>query len=247
MRLIRFILCGISLLCIGICQAFAEENFSKTRFLYIRHGEVPGNDPNPATYIYTGSGTDASLTEKGKIQAQNCAKRIANLQKREEVKVTAIYASDLKRAAETAAPIGKELGLEVLLRQGLREINWGCADGQLVQKMSEEWGAQEEQIKLQYSERKIRWDYLPVFEGAETYNALLRRTVAELEAIASSHPGETVIVIGHGRALKTLIANARDSEEKIPYPANCGIAEFTYSPDEGFCFIKVLEESPTTR
>lgn len=248
MRLIRFFLCGISLFCIGTVQSFAEENLSKTRFLYVRHGEVPGNDPNPATYIYTGSGTDDSLTEKGRIQAEKCAKTIVDLQKCGVFnEITAIYASDLKRALETAEPIAKELGLDIQLRHELREIYWGCADGRLVQKMTEAHRAVEQQVKQIYTERKIRWDYVPVFEGAETYNALLKRTLAELKRIAELHKGETVLIIGHGRVLKTLIADARDSEENIPYPANCGIAEFTYSPDEGLHFIKVLEESHTAK
>ena len=240
----KFILYAVFILSIGVTPIFAQENFAKTRILYIRHGEVPGNDPHPSTYIYTGSGTDDSLTEKGKAQAENCAKTIAGLQKNGVLgEVAAIYSSDLKRAVETAVPIAKELGLDLQLRKNLREIHWGCADGQLVQKMTKEWSAAEQRVKELYPIRQIRWDYLPVFEGAETYNALLNRTLDELKTVAEAHQGETVLVIGHGRVLKTLIAEARDSEEKIPYPANCGIAEFTYSPAEGLCFIKVFEET----
>ncbi|MBS0652880.1 MAG: histidine phosphatase family protein [Verrucomicrobia bacterium] len=214
-----------------------------TRFLYIRHGEVPGNDPSPATYIYTGSGTDEHLTEKGKMQALECAKRVSQLQKSERLgKITAIYASDLIRARETAEPIANELGLDVELRSDLREINWGSADGQLVKQMADQYGALEDQVKAQYPDRKIRWDYLPVFEGAETFNALLNRSLGELTKIAEAHRGETVIIVGHGRVLKTLIADSRGSEEKMPYPANCGIAEFTYSPEEGLRFVNVVED-----
>lgn len=243
MSLVKIYLYTI-LFVIGMGSAFAEENSSKTRFLYIRHGEVPGNDPNPATYIYTGSGTDDSLTEKGKTQAEKCAQTIADLQKSGKFgTITAIYASDLKRAIETAKPIAEKLGFDIHVRHDLREINWGYADGQLVEKMTEEWDAAEQQIKQLYPERKMRWDHLPVFPDAETYNALLSRSTKELKTIGDAHKGETVLIIGHGRVLKTLIAYARDSEEKIPYPPNCGIAEFTYSSEEGLSFIKVLEES----
>ncbi len=157
-------------------------------------------------------------------------------------KVTAIYASDLKRAMETAKPIAEELGLDIQLRHDLREISWGCADGQLVQKMTEEWEPIEDQVKQLYPERKMRWDHVPVFQGAETYNALLNRSVKELKAIGEAHQGQTVLIIGHGRVLKTLIADARNSDKNIPYPANCGIAEFTYSSDEGLRFVKVFED-----
>ena len=224
---------------LGIAQNSPE---AETRILYVRHGEVPGNDPNPATYIYTGSGTDDSLTNKGRVQAEECANKIVNLQKKGILgPVTAIYASNLKRSKETASPIAKELGLEIQERYNLREIHWGCADGQLVEAMKKNYGAQERQVEQEYPERKIRWDYLPVFEGAETYNALLKRTQVELQDIAESQRGKTVLVIGHGRVLKTLIADAKDSEKDIPYPANCGVAEFAYSSAKGLQFIKVLE------
>jgi len=249
MHFLKFIICGIaSFSFVGTRLAFAEESFSKTRILYVRHGEVPGNDPHSAHYVYTGSGTDDSLTEKGKMQAEECAKIIADLQKKKIFgKITAIYASDLKRAVETAKPIAKELRLDIQLRQNLREISWGSADGQLVQKMTEKYGIIEQQVKQQYPERKIRWNYLPVFEGAETYNALLNRTLEELKTIADLHKGETILVIGHGRVLKTLIVDARNSEENIPYPVNCGIAEFTYSPEKGLCFVKVLDKASLTK
>ena len=247
MRLIKMILSGM-LLFAGTSSVFAGEDSAKTRFLYVRHGEVPGNDPNPAVYISTGSGTDDFLTEKGREQAAECAKTISALQKNGTFgKITAIYTSDLKRAVETAEPIAQELGLDVQVRHDLREIYWGCADGQLVQKMTEEWATVEHQVKQQYPERKVRWDYLPVFEGAETFNALLNRTLVELKKIADEHPGETVLIIGHGRVLKTLIAEARDSEEKGPYPPNCGITEFTYSPDEGLRFIQVLDKNLSSK
>lgn len=246
MRSKEIILAWIVLFCAGVCQSIAGENCPKTRFFYIRHGEVSGNDTNPATYIYTGSRTDDSLTEKGKIQAQNCAKRISNLQKSGAFgKITALYASDLKRALETAEPIAKALDLSIQLRYNLREIDWGCADGQLVEKMAEEYATIEQEIKNRYSERKMRWDYLPVFAGAETYNALLKRTLEEFKFITGLHEGETVFIVGHGRVIKTLLADIRDSEEKIPYPANCGIVEFTYSLDEGLRFVQILETNHT--
>jgi broad specificity phosphatase PhoE len=242
MRLIKLLFTGI-LFCAGISQVFAEEGEPKTRFLYIRHAEVPGNDPSASTYTYTGSQTDESLTETGKRQAQECAERVSNLQKSGVFgNITAIYSSNLKRAQETAAPIAEALGFDVQVRGALQEIDWGCGDGQLVTKMTEEYRAIEHQVKQLYPERKTRWDHLPVFEGAETFNALLNRNIEELKGIAESHPGETVLIIGHGRVLKTLIADARDSEEGLPHLSNCSIVEFTYSQEEGLRFINVVQE-----
>ncbi|HSX27093.1 MAG TPA: histidine phosphatase family protein, partial [Chlamydiales bacterium] len=81
-----------ALLCFGAAQA-------ETHFLYVRHGEVPGNDPSH--YLYTGSGTNESLTEKGKSQAEECARTLSEIQKSGRA-LAAIYSSNLNRAVETA-------------------------------------------------------------------------------------------------------------------------------------------------
>ncbi len=227
---------------LGTISLTAEQDAPQAQILYIRHGEVPGNDSHDrSTYLYTGCRTDESLTEKGRDQANQCAMALFTLQKEGRIdKITAIYASNLKRARETAAPIGEMLGLDVHVRHNLREIDWGCAEGQLVQKMADEWEEKEDRIHSLYPDRTIRWDHLPVFEGAETYNALLYRTLEELKMIIEHHETGTMLIIGHGRVLKTLIAHAKDSEKEILYPSNCGIAEFSYSSKEGLRFIKIL-------
>jgi alpha-ribazole phosphatase len=228
-----------ALFCLGAAQDLAAE---KTTILYVRHGEVPGNNPSPETYIYTGNAVDFSLTEKGQEQSNDCAEHISHLQKNGTIdKVTAIYSSTLTRALETATPIAKKLKLTVEPRYNLREIYWGSADGQLVYKMSEKWDEADEQVKKLYPDRKTRWDHLPVFDGAETYNELLNRCTNELKAISGTHPGETVIVVSHGRVFKTLVANALDTEKGIPNLANCGIAEFIYSDEDGLQFVKIIE------
>lgn len=207
----------------------------ETRILYVRHGEVPGNNPDPAKYIYTGCGTNQHLTDEGHAQALKCARNLAQL----KGKVSAIYSSNLFRAIETATPIAKELGLEVEQRDELREISWGIADGQLVSDMTREYGDEEDKMKELYPDFRERWNHLPVFKDAEKFNDLLDRSLKELGVIAQQHQGETVIVVGHGRVLKTLIAHAKGSERNIPYPNNCGIAEFIYSSEKPLEFIKV--------
>src|SRR5579871_223262 len=115
-----------------------------TRILYVRHAHVPGNDADdPETYAYTGS-TDLSLTEKGKLQAETCAQKIADLNEKGAFgKIAALYSSPLKRAQETSEPIARKLGLKILTKPDLREIHWGEADGQLVSKMADIWRIKE--------------------------------------------------------------------------------------------------------
>ncbi len=218
---------------------------SPTRILYIRHGEVPGNDPDPKNYIYTGCGTNDSLTLKGRLQADACAQKIAHLSKQGVFgKIAAIYSSPLQRAVETAEPLAQAFGLPVQQKAELQEISWGDADGQLVSKMSDKYDRVEKIVYQKYpglENRKIRWDKLPVFPGAETYNTLLKRSSDALALIARKHPAQTILVVGHGRVLKTLIAEALNKETGIPYPENCGIAEFHYT-DKGLRFIGLVQD-----
>jgi len=174
------------------------------------------------------------------MQAAVCAEKIIRLQKEGVLgQISAVYASPLKRALETAAPIASLLRLDIQQRQDLREIDWGNADGELVHKMNEKYSELEEQVIEEFPERKKRWDYLPVFAGAETYNFLLQRTFKELRMIADLHQEQTVVIIGHGRVLKTLLMDVLDSE-MVPAVYNCCIAEFTYSVTDGLRFIKIL-------
>ena len=69
---------------------------------------------------------DTSLTELGRRQADLIAGRITELVGAAPVEV---WASDLKRAAETAGPIAGRLGVEPRLLSDLREKSLGVAGG----------------------------------------------------------------------------------------------------------------------
>lgn len=215
-----------------------------TTILYIRHGETAGNDAkDPLTYTYTGCQTDRPLLAIGHRQAEECANRLQRLQELGVIgKICAIFSSKLIRAVQTAETIAGKLDLKNEQVEDLREINWGVADGQLCSEMGKQWKDTETAVKNQYVDLKNRWDHLPVFPEAETFNSVLERNTKTISHLAKQHMGKTIVVAGHGRNLKTLIAYALNKEEGIPYPANCGIALFTYSREDGLRFVKVLEE-----
>jgi alpha-ribazole phosphatase len=87
---------------------------SSTRILLARHGETEWNR------IGRWQGhADPPLNEAGRLQAVELAERLAR------DGITVIYASDLRRASETAQVIGERLGLEVHEDPALREIDVG--------------------------------------------------------------------------------------------------------------------------
>ncbi|MDQ5896293.1 MAG: 2,3-bisphosphoglycerate-dependent phosphoglycerate mutase, partial [Pseudomonadota bacterium] len=85
-----------------------------TRILAIRHGETAWNvDTRIQGQL------DIPLNDTGRWQAERVAEALAG----EEIAV--LYASDLSRAAETAAAISRRIGLPVVHDQGLRERCFG--------------------------------------------------------------------------------------------------------------------------
>jgi broad specificity phosphatase PhoE len=66
---------------------------------------------------------DRPLTERGREQAELLAGRLA------DVKLDAVYASDLRRAWETAQAVAATRGLEVVRLPELREVDVGSWSG----------------------------------------------------------------------------------------------------------------------
>ena len=87
-----------------------------TLILLVRHGATPSTGK-----ILPGRAGGLHLAEKGRVQADVVATRIAAMEK----PPTAIYASPLERTKETAAPIASALGLRVRTARGLIEADVG--------------------------------------------------------------------------------------------------------------------------
>lgn len=153
-----------------------------TELFLVRHGEADSNRDGRF-----GGWSDAPLTELGQRQAAAAA---AELVAR---KPTAVIASDLPRAAQTAAPIAAALGLEVRSLPGLRERTLGVFDGLAFAE-----------VEARYPElwRRMRArdpDAIP--EGGEAPATVYARVTAALETICADYAGQRVAVVSHGLAL----------------------------------------------
>jgi broad specificity phosphatase PhoE len=109
---------------------------------------------------------------------------------------TAVWSSSLRRAVETAAILGEELGLETYRDDGLRErMNWD-GDGTL-EEFLEDW-------------RRASTDRSYVPAHGDSSHGAAERFLAALDGITATAPGTTVIV-GHGGvttdALRTLLGD----------------------------------------
>ncbi|NBP41939.1 MAG: phosphoglycerate mutase, partial [Actinobacteria bacterium] len=86
-----------------------------TVIIMVRHGKTPSTGK-----ILPGRATGLHLSDVGRNEAIEVAKRLSKLKK-----VSAIYASPLERARETAAPIAKILDKKIIINKGLLECDFG--------------------------------------------------------------------------------------------------------------------------
>jgi len=89
-------------------------------FYLLRHGESEAN----VNRIFAAKRIDPSLTERGIKQATMQAEML------KQSNLSAIYASPLLRARQTAGIINKHHGLDILISDDLYEIDVGILDGE---------------------------------------------------------------------------------------------------------------------
>ncbi|MSP22953.1 MAG: histidine phosphatase family protein [Dehalococcoidia bacterium] len=177
--------------------------------LFVRHGQSEGN----ARRIMQGW-LDTPLSDLGRSQAEVVARRLATSG------ATRIYASPLMRAWETARPVGVATGLDVEPLDGLREYNYGEAQGLTWDEVESRWGV---------SVGKWGTGSIPGEEGTVAFHA---RVTAAFEELAERHRDDTAIVVSHGGTIARLIVHvlAAPRESYLPFatPANTSITAFAW-------------------
>ncbi|MEU9198828.1 histidine phosphatase family protein [Streptomyces sp. NPDC048332] len=156
------------------------------RIVLWRHGQTAWN----LERRFQGS-TDIDLTEEGVGQARRAARLLASL------KPDAIVASDLRRAAATAAELAAITGHAVAHDPGLRETYAGA------------WqGLTHEEIVGLYGEQYAAWKRgEPVRRGGgELETEVADRAAPVVLAHAETLPDDgTLVVVSHGGTIRTTI------------------------------------------
>lgn len=158
-----------------------------TTILLARHGETDWNREGR----FQGH-VDRPLNERGREQARELAEALSGQ------RIAAVYASDLRRAAETAAIVSDRLGVPLSLRGELREVDVGEFSGLTHAEIEARWP----EAQVRYEERGYGW-----LEG-ESLDDMSARVSRALHEIARSHPDELVLVVGHGGTVRAMLALA---------------------------------------
>ena len=154
-----------------------------TIILLARHGQSDWN----AARRWQGH-ADRPLTDKGREQAEALAERLRH------VELDAVYSSDLRRAADTAAAVSDD----VIELPELREVDVGSWSG-LTRAEAEE----------RFPEGAARWrEGFPGWDDGETYEQMTSRVVGAVLRIARTHEGGRALVVSHGGPIRALHATA---------------------------------------
>jgi 2,3-bisphosphoglycerate-dependent phosphoglycerate mutase len=182
-----------------------------TTLILARHGETDWNRDGR----WQGH-ADEPLNDRGRAQAQALAEELADEQ------IAAVYASDLRRARETAEIVAARLGLDapIEIDARLREVHVGGWSGLTMTE-----------IETRFPDEVTRWqagDPTHAFDGGESYALMGQRVVAAVEEIAARHPGEQVLVVLHGGPIRGLLAHAagisyEEQRHRRRHLDNCGV------------------------
>jgi probable phosphoglycerate mutase len=150
-----------------------------TTVILVRHGQTAWN----AIERFRGR-EDLPLNEVGLSQAERTAERIAR-----QWKPTAIYSSPLARARATAEAVAARCRLPVQGHPDLIDIDYGKWQG-----LTPEEARQCYPRRTQRWYRGVRWIRPP---GGESLSAAKRRCLKAVRDIASGHPDQAVVIVGH--------------------------------------------------
>ena len=132
-------------------------------------------------------------------------------------RIARVWTSDMARAVQTGEIVAGVLGVDVIVRKGLREFGVGDAAGTT---------GDPDPFAATFT-AWLAGDLTARIPGAESGEEVVQRYAAVLEEIADEHRGESVLVISHGgvmsMALSALARNLSLSHSRdLPMP-NCGV------------------------
>lgn len=163
-----------------------------TKLLVVRHGVTEWNRDGRAQGM-----ADIDLDEEGRRQADAVAATMASFD------IDAVLSSDLKRAVHTAEPIAARHGLEVRQDPDFREVDQG------------EWtGLTTEEIRTRWPDLWGPARHYSARPGGESPAQVRRRMLRGIARVVREHPGQTVVIVSHGAAIRWLSAESLGYDDR---------------------------------
>jgi broad specificity phosphatase PhoE len=159
-----------------------------TRIFLVRHGATQ----RTAEGRFSGS-VGVDLSDEGRWQAERLGERLG------QERLTAVYASPLSRAVDTARVVAATCGLEPQIVDGLREISHGHWEG-----------LTRAEVETRFPDEYAEWEQDPFAfapQGGESGVAVLARALPALRHIVTSHVGDRILVVSHKATIRLLLSS----------------------------------------
>jgi alpha-ribazole phosphatase len=157
-----------------------------TNIYMIRHGQTVWNQDKR----FQGQ-SDTPLDEIGVFQARSLMEHMR------DIPVDLVVSSDLDRARQTALILAEPRHLEVFDESGLREINFGIWEGQVI-----------DQVRKSDSETFSTWMTDPGslrIPEAETFQEVQDRAMNAIDRWVNVHQGKSIVFVSHGGVIAALL------------------------------------------
>jgi broad specificity phosphatase PhoE len=155
---------------------------------FLRHGQTASSRGN----LFCGS-IDPGLTEDGEEMAKEFAAAYA------KTPWEAIFCSPRERAILTAEPLADALKMELQIRDGLQEINYGKWEGKDVATVDRE-----------YHDDYLRWLADPAWNpptDGESAMTIAARALDVIEEISKQYSDGNVLVVSHKATIRILLCS----------------------------------------
>lgn len=162
-----------------------------TTLYLIRHGATLQNESRPV--VLQGCGINGPLSDTGLQQAADVARVLSSFP------LTAVYASPMLRAQQTAAAIAEPHSLSLNTVKPLHEVDVGDWEGLA-------WTQIMEEQPEAYAHFIADPGTVP-YRGGESYGDVLARAKPQVLKLLSRHEGESVAVVAHNVVNRVLLAD----------------------------------------
>lgn len=175
------------------------------KLFFLRHGETTFSQNGGYCGVL-----DVDLTEAGEAMAEAFAAEYQALTWQ------AIYCSPLKRTVSTAQPMVKATGLELQIREGLREADFGDWEGKSKAEVDGKLGED-------YHDWMTEPAWNPPTNG-ETAVQIASRAMAVIAEIEEKHSEGNVLVFSHKTTLRIILCSLLGIDlgryrDRLDYPA----------------------------
>ncbi len=184
-----------------------------TRLYLVRHGATVLS----AEDAFAGE-TDVALSDEGREQARRLSERLA------AEPIAGFYASPLSRTMETARILARPHHIEVVARDGLREISHGHWEGR-----------KRADVERLFPEEYAQWEADPFSsapEGGESGLAATARALPELLRIVGESRDRQALLVSHKATIRLLLCvllgfDPRTYRDRLDQsPASLNILDF---------------------